>query len=209
MNDLYKKLLKDNKKAIKQFTGEYKMWVERITKEIRSFAVKSQATEKVIQEIIEEFKENYDKNIRFSSFVTNINKYIASKKELCSENKTKQKFNFKDKIVICIFILIMVGVTVFGILLKRPVKFDYPSNIVITENVISYDAVEGASKYKIIINDIHGNFVTEISTKYTSYNLSNITSLKTGVTYYIYLQTEETNIMDASVKSEAIIYTKK
>ena len=202
-------MLKDNKTAIKQFTGEYKMWAERITKEIRNYAVKSQSTEKVIQEIIEEFKENYEKNIRFSSFVVNINKYIQSKKELCSENKTKQKFNLKDKIVICIFLLSMIGITVIGVILKRPVKYDYPSNIVITENIISFDAVEGAVKYKIIITDIHGNLVTEISTKYTTYNLSNITSLHNGVTYYIYLQTEETNIMEASVKSEAMIYTKK
>ena len=209
MNELYKKLLKDNKTAIKELTGEYKMWVERITKEIRQYAIKSQSTEKVIEEIIEEFKDNYNRNIRFSSFITNINKYIESKKELCAENKSKQKFNLKEKIIIVIFLALMVGITVVGILLKRPVHFDYPSNIVITENTISYDSVEGASKYRIIIHDIHGNLVTEISTKYTTYDLSNITSLKTGVTYYIYLQTEKTNIMEASDKSEVVIYTKR
>ena len=63
MNELYKKLLKDNKKSIKQFTGEYKMFLEKIIKEIRSYSIKSQSTEKVIEEIITELKNNYDKNI--------------------------------------------------------------------------------------------------------------------------------------------------
>ena len=209
MNELYKKLLKDNKTSIKQLTGEYKMWAERITKEIRQYAIKSQSTEKVIEEIILEFKDNYDRNIRFSGFITNINKYIASKKELCVENKLKQKFNLKEKIIIVVFIIVMIGITVAGILLKRPVSFKYPENIAVTENVITYDAVEGAARYRIIIYDIHGNLVTEISTKYTTYNLSNIDSLKYGVTYYIYLQTERTNIMEASDKSDPVVYTKK
>ena len=82
MNELYKKLLKDNKTAIKELTGEYKMWAERITKDIRKYAVKSQSTEKVIENIIYEFKDNYEKNIRFSSFIKNINKYIESKKSV-------------------------------------------------------------------------------------------------------------------------------
>ena len=209
MNELYKKLLKDNKKSIKQFTGEYKMFLEKIIKEIRSYSIKSQSTEKVIEEIITEFKNNYDKNIRFSSFIPSINKYIETKKEQCIENKAKQKFNLKEKIWIAIFIIIMVGVTIFGFIIKRPVKYDCPTNIVITENVISFDPVEAANKYTIIITDINGNYVTQISTKYTTYNLSNINSLKNGVTYYIYLQTEETKLMKTSDKSDPIKYTKK
>ena len=103
----------------------------------------------------------------------------------------------------------MIAFTIIGIVLKRPVKYDAPENIKIVDNIISYDGVEAANKYSIIIKDIHGNLVTQISTQYTQYNLNTVSSLQKGVTYYIYLQTEETSLMDRSEESEAIVYTKR
>ena len=69
MNDLYKKLLKENNQNINYFTGEYGINLKKIVKEIRDYSIKSQSTEKVIENIIESFKENYDKNIRFYSLI--------------------------------------------------------------------------------------------------------------------------------------------
>ena len=209
MNDLYKKLLKENNQNINYFTGEYGINLKKIVKEIRDYSIKSQSTEKVIENIIESFKENYDKNIRFYSFIKDINQFILEKKELCIENKEKQRFNIKEKIGIGIFVFVMIAFTIIGIVLKRPVKYDAPENIKIVDNIISYDGVEAATKYSIIIKDIHGNLVTQISTQYTQYNLNTVSSLQKGVTYYIYLQTEETSLMDRSEESEAIVYTKR
>lgn len=209
MNDLYKKLLKENNQNINYFTGEYGINLKKIVKEIRDYSIKSQSTEKVIENIIESFKENYDKNIRFYSFIKDINQFILEKKELCIENNEKQRFNIKEKIGIGIFVFVMIAFTIIGIVLKRPVKYDAPENIKIVDNIISYDGVEAANKYSIIIKDIHGNLVTQISTQYTQYNLNTVSSLQKGVTYYIYLQTEETSLMDRSEESEAIVYTKR
>ena len=103
----------------------------------------------------------------------------------------------------------MIGLTVIGIILKQPVEYSAPTNVQINENTLSFDSVEGASKYRVIVKDIHGNLIFEFSTKYTTYDLKEIPSLKEGITYYIYLQTEATELMEASDLTKAVVYTKK
>ena len=88
MSTLYKEIFKQNNNKIKELTGEYKINCEQLVKELRSYAIKTQSTEKVVEEMIDELCQGYNRNIRFTTLVVNKEEYL---------NNYKLFFGFPDQ----------------------------------------------------------------------------------------------------------------
>lgn len=206
MSTLYKEMYKQNNKKVKELTGEYKINAENFVKEIRSYAVETQGTEKVIAEMIEELYNGYTRNIRFTSIVKNKQEYLNIYKSKCYKGSTKQKFTLKEKIGIGIFIVIAFAFTAFTIYLQQPVSFDTPENVVIENNILTFDKVESADKYIILITDVNDKTVFEKEVKEPKLDLSIISEIDHIGTYKVRVKTKETSYMEESDWSEVVIY---
>ncbi len=206
MGNLYKDTIKENNKKVKELTGEYKLNCEKFVKEIREYAIQTLNTEQVISEMIEELYNGYNKNIRFSTLVDNKNDYLNNYKAKCYKGAGKQSFTLKEKIGIVFFLIIAAAFTIITIYLQQPVSFDIPTNIEITENVLSFDKVEYAEKYMVLITDVNDKKIYEKEIKTTTLDLSTISEIDEVGTYKIKVRVQETSVMEESKWSEVVIY---
>ena len=97
MSTLYKEIFKQNNNKIKELTGEYKINCEQLVKELRSYAIKTQSTEKVVEEMIDELCQGYNRNIRFTTLVVNKEEYLNNYKAKCYKGNDKPTFSTKEK----------------------------------------------------------------------------------------------------------------
>ena len=206
MSTLYKEIFKQNNNKIKELTGEYKINCEQLVKELRSYAIKTQSTEKVVEEMIDELCQGYNRNIRFTTLVVNKEEYLNNYKAKCYKGNDKPTFSTKEKIGIAIFIIIALLFTAVTIYLQQPVSFDVPENVEIKENILTFDEVEYAEKYIVYITDVNGKTVFEKEIKDPTLDLSIIPELKNIGTYKIRVKVKETRIMEESEWSEVVIY---
>lgn len=206
MSTLYKEMFKQNNNKVKELTGEYKINCEQFVKELRNYAIKTQSTEKVVAEMVDELYNGYNKNIRFTTLVVNKVEYLNNYKAKCYKGDARPTFSVKEKIGIIIFIVIALIFTAVTIYLQTPVSFDIPENIEINENVLTFDEVEYAEKYIVYITDVNGKKLFEKEIKDPILDLSIIPELENIGTYKVRIKVKETQIMEESKWSEVVIY---
>lgn len=195
MNDIYKKLKKENNALVKNISGEYAIFLNELVKEIRKYAIKSQSTESKLKTIIEEISLASQNNIRFSTFIPNKNEYIDSKKKEFVKGNNKPKYTVKEIITIVTILTIFFGLAIAGIILKQPVDFETPKNVKVENGIFYFDEVKYAKEYVIRCYSASGKVLREIylddedpevvNTTPMQYNLTNITELKQPGTYII------------------------
>ena len=208
MSNLYKDLIKQNNNKIKELTGEYKLNCESLVKELRSYGIKTLNTEKVVTEMIDELYSAYNRNVRFTTMVPNKEEYLNNYKAKCYKGADKQTFSLKEKIKIAIFIIVVVAFTAITIYLQSPVYFDIPTNVEINESILTFDEVENAEKYIVLITDVNGKTVFEKEIKDPTLDLSIIPELEKIGTYKVKIKVKETSIINESKWSEVVIYYK-
>lgn len=206
MSTLYKEMFKQNNNKVKELTGEYKINCEQFVKELRNYAIKTQSTEKVVAEMVDELYNGYNKNIRFTTLVVNKVEYLNNYKAKCYKGDARPTFSVKEKIGIAIFLIIAILFATVTIYLQTPVSFDIPENIEINENVLSFDEVEYAEKYIVYIADVNGKKLFEKEIKDPILDLSIIPELENIGTYKVRIKVKETQIMEESKWSEVVIY---
>lgn len=213
MNNLYKKLKSDNNKLIKDVSGEYAIFLNQLIKKVRKYAIKTQATESTLKEIIEELVSSYQQNVRFSTIIPNKEQYINSKLEKFTK-AYKPKYTTKEIIIITICCTLFIGFMALSIILKQPVDFETPKELKIEDGIVYFKEVKSAKEYVIRCTNASGHVLREIylddedpnfiSTQ--NYNLKTITELKEPGTYFIKVKVLSNNIYQDSKWSKEVIY---
>lgn len=206
MSTLYKEMFKQNNNKVKELTGEYKINCEQFVKELRNYAIKTQSTEKVVAEMVDELYNGYNKNIRFTTLVVNKVEYLNNYKAKCYKGDARPTFSVKEKIGIIIFIVIALIFTAVTIYLQQPVSFNVPENVEIKENILTFDEVEYAEKYIVCITDVNEKKLFEKEIKDPILDLSIISEIENIGTYKVRVKVKETKLMEESKWSEIVIY---
>lgn len=218
MNDLYKKLKKENNKLLKEVNGEYAYFLNQLVKEIRKYAIKSQGTESELRKIIEELINSYRQNVRFSTIVPSKQEYIEDKKTNFVKGNNKPKYTVKEIIVITICLTVFFGLAIAGIILKQPVNFETPKEVKISDTgIFSFQEVKYAKEYVIRCTNAKGEIVREIwlddedpeIINIQTYDITTITELKEIGTYIIKVKVISNNIYKDSKWSEEVTYVNK
>ncbi len=214
MNDIYKKLKKENNGLVKSISGEYAIFLNELVKEIRKYAIKSQSTESKLKTIIEEIILAYQNNIRFSTFIPNKKEYIDSKKKEFVKGNNKPKYTVKEIITIVTILTIFFGLAIAGIILKQPVDFETPKNVKVENGIFYFDEVKYAKEYVIRCHSASGKVLREIYlddedpevVNVVRYDLTNITELKQPGTYIIKVKVITNGVYQDSKWSKECTY---
>lgn len=213
MDKIYQEAVKENNNIQNQLTGEYQTFSTELLKELRKYALKTKQTENNIKLLLHELVDAQTEGVRFTTFVTNKQTYLLEKQKLFTKRNAKPKFSRKEIIGITIFLLIMVFLAVYEIVLKQPVKFDVPDNVKIENNVLYFNKVEYAQKYRIICTDVQDKTIFEkIITSlddgktYIEVNLTTYNELNTPGTYKIKVRTMENQIFSSSKWSKEVVF---
>lgn len=213
MNNLYKNLKKNNNLLIKETTGEYAIFLNTFVNKIRKYAIKSQATENTLKEIIQEIIDAYHQNIRFSSFIPSKEEYINDKLEKFTK-AYKPKYSIKETIIITLCSAFLIGFMVLSIILKQPVDFETPKEVKVEEGIFYFQEVKYAKEYIIRCTNASGHILRDIYlddedpdiVNIQKYNLTTITELKEPGTYIIKVKVLSNNIYQDSKWSEETTY---
>lgn len=213
MNKQYKDMVRKNNKKVKSLTGDYQIFATRVIKELRRYAIKSQHTEKVLGELLNEMRYQQNKNTRLYTYAPDVNSYIQSKYELFTKGNNHPTFNKKEIVIISIFVVIMVITAVFGIMLRRPVAFNAPSNVKIENNILYFNEVKYASSYRVKCVDANGKIIFEKTffddddkISIGTINLTTISEMNRPGTYTIMIRTVKNGIYETSKWSKPITY---
>lgn len=214
MNDLYKKIKKDNDKLLKEVSGEYAYFLNQLVKEIRKYAIKSQGTESELKKIIEDLRYSYQQNIRFSTAVPNKTEYIENVKANFVKGNNKPKYTPKEIIIISICLITFFGLAIWGIILKQPVDFETPKEVKISNGIFSFQEVKYAKEYVIRCTNAKGQVLREIwlddedpeVINIQTYDVRKITELKEPGTYIIKVKVISNNVYKDSKWSEEVTY---
>lgn len=213
MNNLYKNLKKNNNLLIKETTGEYAIFLNTFVNKIRKYAIKSQATENTLKEIIQEIIAAYHQNIRFSTFIPNKEEYTNTKLEKFTK-AYKQKYSIKEIIIITLCLVFLIGGMILSIILKQPVDFETPKEVKVEEGIFYFQEVKYAKEYIIRCTNASGHILRDIYLddedpdviNIQKYNLTTITELKEPGTYIIKVKVISNDIYQDSKWSEEITY---
>lgn len=213
MNNLYKNLKKNNNLLINETTGEYAIFLNNFVNKVRKYAIKSQATENTLKEIIQEIIDAYHQNIRFSSFIPNKEEYINNKLEKFTK-AYKTKYSVKETIIITLCSVFLIGFMILSIILKQPVDFETPKEVKVEEGIFYFQEVKYAKEYIIRCTNASGHILRDIYlddddpdiVNIQNYNLTTITELKEPGTYIIKIKVLSNNIYQDSKWSEETTY---
>lgn len=216
MNELYKKMKKENNLLIKELSGEYALFISEFVREIRKYAIKTQNTELKLKQIIEETITAYINQVRFSTYIPSKEEYLNKQKKEFIKDTHKPKYTTKEIIIITLCLTFFIGFAIIGIILKQPVDFDPPKNVTIENGTVYFEEVKYAKEYVIRITNASGKLIREIYlddedpevVNIFNYKLSTLSELNNPGTYLIKIKTLSNKIYQDSKWSKEVVYVK-